>query len=332
MKLCVLYEATDSPWGGSNQFLRALIKELTQLGHQVMQNPNQTTEIVLINAHNLGPGIYLWPSLVAQLKHTSQMTKWGHVLPVSLWSLLPRRGPILIHRLDGLPELYRGFRTKADRIQLTINSLTDYTVFQSRYCKESFAQYGIHPHYSCVIYNGVDPDIFYPCQNPKLSPNSVLKLVAISWSPNPRKGFSLLAQISQLPEVEVRFIGQWPSSIPSANVQLMGTQSSYHVAEMIRTSDAMIHPASNEPCSNAILEALACGLPILFRDSGGNRELAGEYGTPISNDLRSDIAQLRSRYKEFRSKILENRHRFLISQAVKGYLEAFQQALDLCKK
>ena len=34
----------------------------------------------------------------------------------------------------------------------------------------------------------------------------------------------------------------------------------------------------DDPCSNALLEALACGLPAVFLRSGGHPELVGEAG------------------------------------------------------
>jgi glycosyltransferase involved in cell wall biosynthesis len=34
----------------------------------------------------------------------------------------------------------------------------------------------------------------------------------------------------------------------------------------------------DDPCSNALLEALATGLPALYRQSGGHPELVGEGG------------------------------------------------------
>ena len=34
----------------------------------------------------------------------------------------------------------------------------------------------------------------------------------------------------------------------------------------------------NDPCSNALLEALASGLPVVFRASGGHPELVGDAG------------------------------------------------------
>ncbi len=327
MKICIWCEVTDQPWGGSNQFLRALSKELTKRGYDIMHKPQKRCDIVLLNAHNTGPGSYLSPNHVAELKQHGRISSYGSLIPASLWNLLPRRGPFLFHRLDGVPESYRRVKTKADDIQFAVNPLADFTIFQSNYCRDDFKQYGIHPLRSCVIYNGTDPSLFYPTEDSFLM-DSTFRLVAVSWSMNIHKGFSKLAEISQIPGVEIRFIGRWPPAIDTAKVTLLGTKSSPQIAEILRQSHAMIHAAENDPCSNAIIEALACGLPILFNDSGGNRELAGDYGVVLTNNAKTDIEQLRYSYKELREKILEHRVRFLISRAADQYLDAFQHALS----
>ena len=46
----------------------------------------------------------------------------------------------------------------------------------------------------------------------------------------------------------------------------------------MRRNDVYLAPSRNDPCSNALLEALACGLPAVFRASGGHPELVGEAG------------------------------------------------------
>ncbi len=45
-----------------------------------------------------------------------------------------------------------------------------------------------------------------------------------------------------------------------------------------------IAPSRDDPCSNALLEALACGLPAAFLASGGHPELVGDGGLPFEAD------------------------------------------------
>ena len=196
-----------------------------------------------------------------------------------------------------------------------------------RYCRDSFVQHcGISPENWRVINNAVDPTLFYPDPNVD-APNGTLRLVAVSWSSNIRKGFSTLADISRLPGVELTFVGRWCAEVDPANVKLAGVRDSRGVGEVLRSSHAMVHAAFEEPCSNAIVEAMACGLPVVYRDSGGNRELAAEYGVVLTEDPAADIEILRKRYADLRQRVLSNRPRFLINRAAKEYLALFREAI-----
>jgi glycosyltransferase involved in cell wall biosynthesis len=40
----------------------------------------------------------------------------------------------------------------------------------------------------------------------------------------------------------------------------------------------------NDPCSNALVEALSCGLPAVYYDGGGHSELVGFGGKGFASD------------------------------------------------
>ncbi|MBA3400404.1 MAG: glycosyltransferase, partial [Actinobacteria bacterium] len=48
--------------------------------------------------------------------------------------------------------------------------------------------------------------------------------------------------------------------------------------------DVYVAASRDDPCSNALLEALACGLPAAYIESGGHPELVGEGGLPFLAD------------------------------------------------
>jgi glycosyltransferase involved in cell wall biosynthesis len=328
MKICIWFNVTNQPWGGGNQFLRALSGALKKVGHQISHYPGDA-DVVLVNAHNVGADQLLYPGMVAQVRQTGGSTKlWPRFVPAVLWKLLPRRGPAIVHRLDGVAQLIRGKITLADELVPALNHLSDFTIFQSHYSLQSFHSYNVRPESSIIIFNGVDGERFYPRKLKRL-PAKKIRLIAVSWSSNPRKGFAILAKASQISGVEVQFAGRWCEAIDPLNVKILGEKTSSELAECMRESDAMIHAAENEPCSNAIIESLACGLPVLYLDSGGNRELAGEYGVRISNNLQDDIERLRADYLILRDKILASRTDFLIGPAAVKYVHAFEIALQL---
>jgi glycosyltransferase involved in cell wall biosynthesis len=65
------------------------------------------------------------------------------------------------------------------------------------------------------------------------------------------------------------------------------------VASTLGLLDVYVHlSVQREGCSNAILEAMACGLPVVASDVGGNRELVehGETGFLVAEDDREEAA------------------------------------------
>lgn len=331
MNICILFDMIESPTGGGNQFLKALRGQLVRMGHSVTTRPTAETQVVLLNGFNFASGRRLRVSQVAQIRQRGRMSLPGRLLPLRYYEALPRRGPVLVHRVDGVPKLVRGHRTGADDVQPAVNRLADFTIFQSEFCRSSFIEHGgPSPERSHIINNGVDPYIFFPRKHP-MRVDGDLRLVAASWSPNPRKGFSTLAALSAVRGIHIVFAGNWCPDVDPENVELAGQLGSDALAQLMRTSHALVHAAWNEPCSNTIVEALACGLPVIYRDSGGNAELVRSCGTRLTDDLEETVVSLTDKYRSFSDRARSQRGRFLIDRAAREYLAVFDDVVS-CRR
>jgi glycosyltransferase involved in cell wall biosynthesis len=56
------------------------------------------------------------------------------------------------------------------------------------------------------------------------------------------------------------------------HVVLCGTLAPMQVRELLRGADVFLHSSLGEGISNSVLEAMACGIPIVTTDAGGMRE------------------------------------------------------------
>jgi glycosyltransferase involved in cell wall biosynthesis len=258
--LALFHEFAPPPSGGGHQFLRALVGELEARGlHVEQQRISVDTPACLFNSFNFD---------FARLRRFSA------------------RGARMVHRVDGPVGVYRGFDDGTDERIARINAeLASATILQSRFSLEKHRELGIELRDPVVVPNAVDPAIFHPPAAREPLEGRRVRVVATSWSDNPRKGGDALAWLDRELDhtrYEVTFAGR-----PSAryeHVALVGPLDSYALAELLRTQDAYVAPSYDDPCSNALLEALACGLPAVFRDSGGHPELVGEGGLPFRAD------------------------------------------------
>jgi glycosyltransferase involved in cell wall biosynthesis len=252
--LAVFHQFMPAPWGGGNQFLRALVGELERRGLTVEVNRiSGRTPACLFNSYNFD---------FRRLR------------------LFARADCRLVHRVDGPLGVYRGSDDRVDREIQEINlELADATVFQSRYSLAKHRQLGLELRDPVVIPNAVDPEIFHPPAEREPLDGRRLRLIATSWSDNPRKGADVLAWLDRnldRDRFELTFVGRLGLELEHART--IDAVPSGELADLLRGHDAYLAPSENDPCSNALLEALACGLPALYRRSGGHPELVGEAG------------------------------------------------------
>jgi glycosyltransferase involved in cell wall biosynthesis len=173
-----------------------------------------------------------------------------------------------------------------------------------------------------VIPNTVDPEIFYPPAS-RGSRDGRLRVIATSWSDNPRKGGDILAWLDEnldFSEFEVTFAGN--TSARFKRIRVVGPLASEPLADLLREHDVYIAPSRDDPCSNALLEALACGLPAAFLRSGGHPELVGEGGVGFdaAEELPGVLEQLREQLEERRAAIRVP----ALSDVASRYLEVLQ--------
>jgi len=325
MKIAVLYRTTDGPWGGGNTFLRSLKKAWREMGIEVNDCLQGDLEGVLINSSSLGAigrQNNLTPEMARRAVRTGYLNGLMPLLGFSRWRRASRR-PSFVHRLDGVFRLYgRRAGDPADVAQLGINRFMDWTIYQSEFCRQSFAEEGLDVTRSTVIFNGVDTDLFYPASKPP--PMKPFRLVMVSWSPNIHKGAPYAVQASQIPDVEVTFVGQWPPGLLSGKVRLVQPQTHNTLPGLLRQQHVLIHMALNEPGCNSILEGLACGLPVIYHPSGGSPEVVNSCGVPGESDLKLAIEQVQDRYYELRSITIARIPELSIKRAAKQYIELFK--------
>jgi glycosyltransferase involved in cell wall biosynthesis len=174
-----------------------------------------------------------------------------------------------------------------------------------------------------VIPNAPDPEIFHAPSEPTSRVGRRLRVIASSWSANPRKGAEILEWIDghlDHDRFEVTFVGQ--TSARLSKIRVIAPLGSEALAEVLRNQDVYLAASRDDPCSNALLEGLACGLPAAYLRSGGHPELVQDGG--IGFDEPEELPETLERLDEE----LEMRRRAisvpLLGEVAQRYLEVLR--------
>ena len=167
----------------------------------------------------------------------------------------------------------------------------DYVVYQSAFCKLSADRfYGERTVAYEVLHNPVDIVAFTPVER-ETRPLTLLlggnqyqryrveralralvevrrerpdaRLIvagALSFAPDGREQTATLVQSLGLEDA----------------VELAGPYTQDDAPALLRRGDVLLHPKYNDPCPTAVLEAMACGLPVVYSATGGTPELVGD--------------------------------------------------------
>ncbi len=156
-----------------------------------------------------------------------------------------------------------------------------------------------------VLHNGVDTRRFHPAASPA-ERLALRRKLGLGGAPVPvflfvghnlhRKNFALLEAVftrlaPDFPEAKVWLLGRTPPRRRAPWLEYLGNRSNPEL--IYRAADVLLHPAWYDPCSNAVLEALASGLAVVSSDFNGSAEIIRSgrdgYVLPVWNETRRTV-------------------------------------------
>ena len=184
----------------------------------------------------------------------------------------------------------------------------DHVIFQSEFCRLSSERFlGVTTKPSEVLHNPVDTSRFTPAGS---APERPTLLVGANQA-QPYRVDLALRTLELLPE-EWRLLVVGPApAVETSRAELAGPYTQEEAPALIGRAHILLHPKYNDPCPTFVLEAMACGLPVVHSASGGVPELVGDAGIglpapldwerdhlPIPEDLRDAVLDAMSRRDE----------------------------------
>ena len=291
------------PYGGANQFLRALGAALAERGLTVVENRVHGADVHILQ---------------------------GYGFDVARFRRHFRRLPLrVIHRLDGPVHLYRGFDRDKDELVFELNrECATATVVQSAWSLERTVEMGYQPVNPVLIPNAPDPRLFHRNGRAPFSRERRLRLISTAWSDNPRKGGDIYRYLDahiDRARFEYTFVGRTQEAF--RNIRFVPPVATEELAGYLRAHDVYVMASRVECCSNALGEALACGLPALYSDSSSNPEQVGFGGVGFrdEHDVLDALDRLARDYETYAALVapikmaeVADRYSGLIQQVLTG--------------
>jgi len=253
MKINISLDIVDGPYGGSHQFLKALKTYL--INKQVYTDQINIADVILFNSH----------------QHADITAKIKQKHP----------DKIFIHRVDGPIRLYNTMNDTRDfLINISNQLIADATVFQSEWSMRKNHNMGLKKNkFEIIIHNAPDSLVFNKYEKLPFFSNRKIRLIATSWSSNWKKGFQIYKWLDNnldFTKYEMTFIGNSP--VKFKNINHIMPLKSKELSEKLKKNDIFILASQIESCSNSLLEALNCGLPVVAFNDSSNPEIVGNGG------------------------------------------------------
>lgn len=251
-RIHILWNFVHGPYGGGNQFLRSLKAELTARGAYA-DDPKEANGI-LFNSFPTDHSLF---KRALDIKVRNPST-------------------VLVHRLDGPLSTIRGTDNQSADLAIHefANLIADGCIFQSQWSLKENIKLGFDASCipSVVALNAPAPTLFNT-KNKAPFRSEKPRIIASSWSSNMRKGFGDYLWIDQnldFNRYSMTFVGRSPHKFQ--NINTIAPMDQGELATLLKQHDIYISGSRFEACSNAILEAIHCGLPALCYNGSSNSE------------------------------------------------------------
>ncbi|MRS03720.1 glycosyltransferase family 1 protein [bacterium] len=207
-----------------------------------------------------------------------------------------RNGVRIVQRLNGMNWVHRQKRTGIKHflraevnnwILKTIRGMADQIVYQSKFTQGWWSRTcGETKHPGRVIYNGVNLDVFNPIGAglPPTDRTRIL-LVEANLGGGYEGGLDSAVQMAKLlskrqtTPVELMVVGSVPPDLQinylgcGVDIVWKGLVKREAIPAIDRSAHLFFSSDINAACPNSVIEALACGLPVIGYDTGSLAEL-----------------------------------------------------------
>lgn len=194
-----------------------------------------------------------------------------------------------------------------------------HVLYQSEFCKSSADELVGEPQGSWeVLYNAVDVDHFTPAAAP---PTGAPVLLLGGDQTQAYRLELALRTLALLPDARLLVSGRLVSDPATLlrelgigeRVEFTGRYAQRDAPALFRRAHLLLHTKVLDPCPSLVIEAMACGLPVVYPASGGTVELVGDeagVGVPHPVDWARDEPPAPEALADAVTRVLAERERY----------------------
>lgn len=187
-----------------------------------------------------------------------------------------------------------------------------------------------------VINNGIDLNIFHPCESTflekfELQDKKIVLGVSLGWSA--AKGLDVFVSLAKTltQEYKIILIGtddQVDKILPKNILSIHRTQNQRELAEIYSVADVFVNPTREETYPTVNMEAIACGTPVLTFRTGGSPEIIDETcGSVVECDdidaLEKEIIRVCTEQPYSKEACVKKSRQFDKNERFREYLELY---------
>lgn len=224
-------------------------------------------------------------------------------LPAVALDWLHWRGVPLVLNQNGVfyPGWYGGDWERQNMIMAEAYHRADHVFWQSDFCRRAADRFlGKRIGPGEVLFNAIDIERFSPARHDRTQAFTFLLTGKIGkhlgyrlestiagLAGARRAGLDAKLEIAGWVEDMATILGFVERYKLAEHIRFHGAYAQDEAPEIYRSADAYVMTKYLDPCPNTVIEAMACGLPVLFSASGGVGELVGNeagIGLPVPED------------------------------------------------
>jgi glycosyltransferase involved in cell wall biosynthesis len=200
-----------------------------------------------------------------------------------LWLARWRRVPVVVNQSGVAYPGWAGAQTEEiNRPFRRALLAADHVLYQSEFCKRSADEWLGEPHGTWeVLHNAVDVDHFTPAPAPPQS--DPILLLGGDQTQSYRVEVALRT-LALLPDARLLVTGRLVADHGPlvealglvARVEFTGRYAQAEAPALFQRAQLLLHTKVLDPCPSLVVEAMACGLPVVYARSGGTVELVGD--------------------------------------------------------